>query len=111
MKAITKAAKFMKEAHDSVGQKRKDGAPYWTHPLAVYDVLTIELGVEDETAQIAALLHDVVEDTPIEIEQIASEFGQPVADMVKTLTKDPVPDKSSAAKAKMLEKYYAGLRA
>ena len=101
------ALALMQQAH--AAQKRKDGKPYWTHPLAVYDVLVLELGVRDDAAKIAALLHDVVEDTPVKLEEIKMRFGAGVARMVGTLTKPPLA--AEQTKRQMLEAYYAGLQA
>src|SRR5690554_4554354 len=58
-------------AHD--GQYRKSGEAYITHPVSVAMLLT-DLGMDVETI-CAAILHDVLEDTPIERERIASQFG------------------------------------
>src|SRR5450830_1731846 len=77
------AIEFSRDAHQ--GQTRQSGAPYVTHPIAVARILTpLHL---DAQAIIAALLHDVAEDTNIGIEQIAEKFGKPVADLVDGLSK------------------------
>lgn len=96
----------MRIAH--VGQKRKDGQPYATHPAAVRDILVAELGVTDEDAVVAALLHDVVEDTRVPLSEIGERFGPRVADMVKLLSK--IPQDPDEPKALMLDRYYSGLR-
>ncbi|WP_372018741.1 RelA/SpoT family protein [Pseudoxanthomonas sp. 10H] len=67
------------------GQTRKSGEPYITHPVAVAGVLA-ELGLDVETL-IAAILHDTIEDTPLRREDIASQFGSDVADLVEGVTK------------------------
>lgn len=82
---ITYAIGFCQAAH--FGQKRKfSGIPYWTHPLAVANILH-EHGHTDPHTQIVALLHDVVEDTPITVEEISEHFGPEVAEDVEWLTK------------------------
>lgn len=82
---ITFAIGFCKAAH--FGQKRKtSGLPYWTHPLAVANILH-DHGHTDPHTQIVALLHDVVEDTPITLEEISEHFGEAVASDVDWLTK------------------------
>jgi GTP pyrophosphokinase len=106
MNRLYEALRLMQRSH--AGQKRKDGRPYWTHPLAVYDVLSIELRVRDDDAKIAALLHDVVEDTPVQLAEIETRFGAMVAQMVGALTKPPLAP--GQTKEEMLESYYAGLR-
>ncbi|BCT92700.1 bifunctional GTP diphosphokinase/guanosine-3',5'-bis(diphosphate) 3'-diphosphatase [Lysobacter helvus] len=68
-----------------VGQTRKSGEPYITHPVAVATVLAEErLDVE---TLIAAILHDTIEDTPLTRAAIANEFGETVADLVDGVTK------------------------
>jgi guanosine-3',5'-bis(diphosphate) 3'-pyrophosphohydrolase len=71
------------KAHD--GQRRRSGEPYITHPVAVADLLA-DLRLDAET-MIAAILHDVMEDTPIAKEEITSRFGQDVADLVDGVSK------------------------
>jgi guanosine-3',5'-bis(diphosphate) 3'-pyrophosphohydrolase len=66
-------------------QKRENGDPYITHPLAVADILT---GYRLDTASIAtALLHDVIEDTPVKLPEITARFGAEIAGLVDGVTK------------------------
>ncbi len=65
---------------------RASGEPYYLHPLAVAMIVAQDLKLDDISIS-AALLHDVVEDTPITIQQIESEFGKAVAVMISGLTK------------------------
>ncbi len=67
-------------------QRRKSGEPYMFHPIAVARICAEEIGL-GPTAICAALLHDVVEDTPITLDDIRSEFGNRIAMMVSGLTK------------------------
>jgi len=71
------------EAHQ--GQKRRTGEPYITHPVAAACVLA-DMEMDAETI-IAALLHDVIEDTEIEKSMIAGKFGSQVADLVDGVSK------------------------
>jgi len=80
---IQRAVELSKTAHQ--GQLRQSGEEYVTHPIAVARILTI-LHL-DTQAIIAALLHDVVEDTTITADIIAIQFGKPVADLVDGLSK------------------------
>ncbi len=80
---IEEALEFAKEAHK--GQYRKSGEPYIIHPILVATI-TAYVTAEEEMV-IAALLHDVVEDTSFSIEDIQERFGQNVADLVEGLTK------------------------
>jgi GTP pyrophosphokinase len=80
---IQAALSYSQQAHE--GQLRQSGLPYFSHPIAVARILTpLRL---DTQAIIAALLHDVVEDTPITTEQIAEKFGHSIADLVEGLSK------------------------
>ena len=80
---VREAIEFSRAAHQ--GQKRQSGDPYVTHPIAVARILiALHLDVQ---AVIAALLHDVVEDTDTTPEQVAEKFGKPVAELVDGLSK------------------------
>ena len=74
---------FANEGHKN--QKRKSGEPYITHPLQVAIYLS-EINLDIETI-IAALLHDLIEDTDITYEDIKSKFGSEIADIVDGVTK------------------------
>ncbi|MCD6364101.1 MAG: bifunctional (p)ppGpp synthetase/guanosine-3',5'-bis(diphosphate) 3'-pyrophosphohydrolase [Synergistetes bacterium] len=80
---IDKAFSFAAKFHE--GQKRLSGEPYMVHPVAVARILA-ELGMDDE-AIAAALLHDVLEDTPCSREELEREFGSRVALLVEGVTK------------------------
>jgi len=67
------------------GQKRVSGEPYITHPVAVADILA-DLRLDADTL-VAAILHDVIEDTPTAKAEIASIFGQVVAELVDGVSK------------------------
>ena len=83
---VTRAATFAKAAHESINQRRKySGDPYIVHPQAVAGI--VESVTDDQAMIAAAWLHDVVEDTPVTIEQIAERFGEDVAGLVADLTK------------------------
>lgn len=80
---IQKAYEIGDKAHEV--QKRKSGEPYITHPLSVAIVLA-ELELDMETI-IAGILHDVVEDTTMSVEEVAKEFGEEIAHLVDGVTK------------------------
>lgn len=77
------ALAFSTEAHKT--QFRKSGEPYIIHPILVAAIVSSI--TNDESMAIAALLHDVVEDTPTSIEDIEAEYGKDVAHLVSGLTK------------------------
>lgn len=79
---ILKAYIFSKNGHGS--QKRHSGELYFVHPVAVAIILA-DLKVDDDTI-IAALLHDVVEDTEINLSEIEQEFGENVRNLVDGVT-------------------------
>ena len=83
VKKIKEAYELAQKAHQ--GQTRVSGEPYISHPIAVAYILA-ELGMDTETL-IAALLHDVVEDTPITQEDIIRQFGNHIALLVDGVTK------------------------
>ena len=83
-KLIKKAFNTSNEAHQEM--RRKSGEPYIYHPLAVAQICVDEIGL-GTTSIVAALLHDVVEDTEVELEDIEREFGPKVARIIDGLTK------------------------
>lgn len=83
-KQIRAAFELALEAHKNM--RRKSGEPYIFHPLAVAQIVAQEIGL-GPTAVICALLHDVVEDTEITLDEIRLEFGNKVARIIDGLTK------------------------
>jgi len=80
---VLKAYHFSQNAHRN--QKRYSGKPYLSHPLEVADILA-ELNMDVITI-VAGLLHDVVEDTKLTLEDVQNEFGEEVAMLVNGVTK------------------------
>ncbi|MSP29058.1 MAG: bifunctional (p)ppGpp synthetase/guanosine-3',5'-bis(diphosphate) 3'-pyrophosphohydrolase [Acetobacteraceae bacterium] len=80
---IDAAYVFATQAHGA--QKRDNGDPYITHPVAVADIL---VGYRLDTASIVtALLHDVIEDTPVTLKEIEQRFGKSISGLVDGVTK------------------------
>ncbi len=80
---VHRAYLFGADAHE--GQQRLSGEPYITHPVAVAKVLA-EMRLDVQSI-VAAILHDVIEDTPTAKDQIASDFGEEVAELVDGVSK------------------------
>ena len=80
---IEEAIAYANEKHKH--QKRKDGSPYIIHPLAVAAIIS-EFGL-DTDAILASILHDCIEDTDASHDDIASRFGETVAELVEGVTK------------------------
>ena len=80
---LRRAFEVANTAH--AGQFRKSGEEYITHPVAVAEILA-ELGLNTTTV-VASLLHDTVEDTPYSLDQLRSDFGDEIANLVDGVTK------------------------
>lgn len=93
--AVAKAVEFALRFHGD--QRRPTGAPYAEHLLEALEVLVRGAGVSDPDVLCAAVLHDVVEDTPCTVADVRAAFGDRVADMVAWVTK-PEPDDLADAK-------------
>ena len=76
---IRAAYEYAEKAH--ADQKRKSGEPYILHPLAGAQIVAQELKLDSESIQ-AALLHDVIEDTPATHAEVSKLFSPTVADLV-----------------------------
>ncbi|MDN3516916.1 bifunctional GTP diphosphokinase/guanosine-3',5'-bis pyrophosphate 3'-pyrophosphohydrolase [Aquisalimonas lutea] len=83
VQTVYRAYQFGASAHD--GQRRLSGEPYITHPVAVAKVLG-EMRLDYQSI-VAAILHDVIEDTPTAKEHIAEDFGEEVAELVDGVSK------------------------
>jgi guanosine-3',5'-bis(diphosphate) 3'-pyrophosphohydrolase len=81
---IDKAFKFANEAHRDM--YRNSGEPYIIHPINVARIVNQEMGLGAKSVA-AALLHDVVEDTGVLLEEISREFGPKIATLIDGLTK------------------------
>ena len=81
---IRAAFEFAMAAHE--GQKRKDGSPFVSHPLAVAQIVAEELRLDSESI-VAAILHDTIEDTAATHEDVSALFSTTVADLVEGVSK------------------------
>ena len=98
-----RAVSFAARQHS--GQLRKDGrTPYFAHPVRVAMTVRDIFEVDDPEVLAAAILHDVIEDTTTDYDDLLQEFGRHVADLVASLSKD-----SRLPEAEREESYDAGL--
>ena len=99
---IVKAFSLAKDAHKGV--RRRSGEPYILHPIAVAKIVVDEVGLGVKST-VAALLHDVVEDTSYTVEDMENLFGPKVASMVDGLTKvSAALDEEASAQAETFRK-------
>jgi guanosine-3',5'-bis(diphosphate) 3'-pyrophosphohydrolase len=95
---LLEAVAFAARAHE--GQLRKDGkTPYASHPFRVCLVVRDVFGIDDRKALTAAALHDTIEDTATDFDDLEEHFGREVADWVARLSKDtrlPEPERERA---------------
>ncbi|MVN89873.1 RelA/SpoT family protein [Mucilaginibacter aquatilis] len=99
---IRKAFEMAVESHKDM--RRKSGEPYIYHPIAVAQIAAEEIGL-GTTSIVCALLHDVVEDTDVTLEDIEREFGKKVAKIIDGLTKiSGVFDTNSSLQAENFRK-------
>jgi guanosine-3',5'-bis(diphosphate) 3'-pyrophosphohydrolase len=101
---VAKAVGFATRWHGD--QRRPTGAPYTEHLLEALEILVRGAGVTDAQVLSAAVLHDVVEDTPATLDDVRSAFGDRVAELVGWVT---IPDGADKKAAK--ETYLKGLPA
>jgi len=90
---LDKALKFAIDAHKNT-ERRGKGYPYIVHPMEVVTIVADMTA--DQELLAAAALHDVVEDTPVSIEEIEKEFGERVAKIVGNESETPVTGKSES---------------
>ena len=86
-RSLLEAASFAARAHRT--QLRKDGqTPYASHPFRVALIVRHVFGIDDPTVLTVALLHDTIEDTTTDFDDLDARFGGQVADWVARLSKD-----------------------
>ena len=85
---LLRAVRFAAEQHRGDRRKGSEGAPYINHPIAVAEQLAATGMADDVELLMAALLHDVVEDTGVTREQLVELFGPGVADTVLEVSYD-----------------------
>lgn len=100
-----RAALFAANAHGAIDQRRKyTFEPYICHPAAVAERVRSVPHTPEMLA--AAWLHDVVEDTPVTIEEVLGAFGKNVAELVRWLTKVSRPEEGNRAMRQLIDRRY-----
>jgi len=101
---LDEVLKFATMAHGD--QKRKyTGEPYIVHPIAVSEIVKTVPHTDEMIA--AALLHDVVEDTPVTIQEIETKFGSKVAELVGWLTDTSRPEDGNRKTRKSIDRLHS----
>ena len=95
---IKKAIYYARKFHDK--QKRETGEPYYSHPIAVAEMVVDFCS--DVNTIVAAILHDVIEDTHASIEDVSNIFGHRVAEIVKRLTRFKLPNSNCKISSEQL---------
>jgi len=101
LKLLLKALAFAAAKHKDQRRKDVDASPYINHPIALADILCNEGHVTDIEVICAALLHDTVEDTATEPEELESEFGKAIRDIVMEVTDDKTLAKEDRKQAQI----------
>ncbi len=105
---IRRAEEFARKAHASIDQRRKyTGVPYIVHPKAVAEMVA-QTGASAQVIS-AAWLHDVVEDTPVSLDQLRGEFGDEIAGLVDDLTDVSVPEDGNRAVRVAIDRAHTAL--
>ena len=86
--ALLRALDFAAERHSAQRRKGPNGAPYVNHLIEVATLLVTEGGVDDVEVLVAAVLHDVIEDTETTLAEVQMRFGEKVSLLVASLTDD-----------------------
>jgi len=107
LKLLLKALAFAAAKHKDQRRKDVDASPYINHPIALADILCNEGHVTDIGVICAALLHDTVEDTATEPEELEAEFGKAIRNIVMEVTDDKTLPKEERKQAQI--KHAAGL--
>ena len=101
LKLLLKALAFAAARHKDQRRKDADASPYINHPITLANVLCIEGHVTDIEVICGALLHDTVEDTGTRPEELETEFGKAIRDIVMELTDDKTLPKQERKQAQI----------
>lgn len=82
------AIHFAAQRHRDQRRKDREASPYINHPVALAQLLAVDIGIDDQDVLIAAILHDTVEDTETTLDELRERFGETVAGIVGEVTDD-----------------------
>ena len=103
LKLMIKALAFAADKHRDQRRKNVDASPYINHPISLADILCNEAHVTDVNVICGALLHDTVEDTETTAEELTTEFGQQISDIVMDVTDDKTIEDKQRRKRLQIE--------
>ena len=101
LKILLKALQFAAIKHTNQRRKDTDASPYINHPISLASILCNEAHVTDIEVICGALLHDTVEDTETTPEELESEFGPVIKNIVMDVTDDELLDKAARKQAQI----------
>ena len=101
LKLLLRALVFAAAKHKNQRRKDVDASPYINHPISLADVLCNEGHITDIEVICGALLHDTVEDTDTEPEELEAEFGKAIRDIVMEVTDDKTLPKGERKQAQI----------
>jgi len=108
---LLRALRFAAHEHRKQRRKDVDASPYIKHPIEVAEVLASEGGVTDEVLLSGAVLHDTVEDTGTTLDDLRSQFGDDVAELVREVTDDKSLPKAERKRLQVVHAATASPRA
>jgi len=108
---ILAALKFSAERHRNQRRKDHESTPYINHPIEVAEILWREGGVREIKIIIGALLHDIIEDTKTEPEEIRRLFGDEILSMVLEVSDDKKLPKSERKRLQIVHAHHLSLSA
>ena len=101
LKVLLKALQFSAIKHTNQRRKDVDASPYINHPISLASILCNEAHITDIEVICGALLHDTIEDTETTPEELESEFGPVIKDIVMDVTDDKSLNKAARKKAQI----------
>lgn len=108
---LISAIRFAAYAHRNQRRKDRDASPYINHPIELANILANEAGLTDIVLLQAAVLHDVVEDCDVSLDELSVAFGDEVSAVVAEVTDDKSLPKAARKQAQIDKAPHKSLRA